>query len=237
MKSFKVAVVEDEKKEQEKIKDYFSKFGNEKDIKFSLSIFDNGRKFLFDFKFGDFDIVLMDIDLKDNLNGIEISEELRKIDSEVRLIFVTNLAQYAIEGYKYNAFDYIVKPISYASFSFRLEKVIMHIGTNKVEKILISSSGTKIVLQIKDIQYVEVSNHMLVYHTLKGQFTTRGTLKEAEKELSIYNFSLCNACYLVNLYYVEAIDGYEVIVKGERLLISHPKRKSFIKDLGLYLGE
>lgn len=237
MKTFKVAIVENETQEQERIKAFFSQFSEENDIKFNLSIFPNGHEFMFDFKFGDFDIVLMDIDLGDDFDGIKISEELRKVDNEVSLIFVTNLAQYAIEGYKYNAYDYIVKPVSYVSFAFRLQKVIQHIGTKKVEKILISSSGTKVVLYIKDIFYVEVSNHQLVYHTVKGDFSTRGTLREAEKDLAKYNFSLCNACYLVNLYYVERIDGYDATVRGEKLLISHPRRKAFLKDLSLYLGE
>ena len=93
------------------------------------------------------------------------------------------------------------------------------------------------MVSIKDIIYVEVSNHMLIYHTLKGDFTTRGTLRDIEKELAKYSFSLCNACYLVNLYYVERIDGYDVTVKGVTLLMSHPKKKTFLKDLSLYLGE
>ena len=172
-----------------------------------------------------------------DFDGIKISEELRKIDEEVSLVFVTNLAQYALEGYKYNAYDYIVKPVSYASFAFRLQRIIVHIGTKKVERIIIPSSGTKVVVSIKDIIYIEVSNHMLIYHTLKGDFTTRGTLRDIEKELAKYSFSLCNACYLVNLYYVERIDGYDVTVKGGKLLMSHPKKKTFLKDLSLYLGE
>jgi DNA-binding LytR/AlgR family response regulator len=237
MKTFKVALIENEKEEQEKMKQMFSTFSEEHDAKFVLSTFANGHEFLFDFKFGDYDIILMDIDLGDDFDGIKISEELRKIDEEVSLVFVTNLAQYALEGYKYNAYDYIVKPVSYASFAFRLQRVITHIGTKKVEKIIIPSSGTKVVVSIKDIIYVEVSNHMLIYHTLKGDFTTRGTLRDIEKELAKYSFSLCNACYLVNLYYVERIDGYDVTVKGGKLLMSHPKKKTFLKDLSLYLGE
>lgn len=237
MKTFKIAIIEDEKNEQEKMQKFFDTYAQDKDIKFSLAFFNNGHDFLFDFKYGDYDVIFMDIDLSSDLNGIKISEELRKIDQEVSLIFTTNLAQYAIEGYKYNAFDYMVKPISYINFSFRLEKVITHIGTRKIEKIIIPSSGSKVVLSIKDIIYVEISNHTLIYHTLKGEFPTRGTLKEVEKDLAKYDFSLCNACYLVNLYYVERIDGYDVTVKGEKLLMSHPRKKSFLKDLSVYLGE
>ena len=77
MKTFKVALIENEKEEQEKMKQMFSTFSEEHDAKFVLSTFANGHEFLFDFKFGDYDIILMDIDLGDDFDGIKISEELR----------------------------------------------------------------------------------------------------------------------------------------------------------------
>ena len=73
MKTFKVALIENEKEEQEKMKQMFSTFSEEHDAKFVLSTFANGHEFLFDFRFGDYDIILMDIDLGDDFDGIKIS--------------------------------------------------------------------------------------------------------------------------------------------------------------------
>ena len=233
----KVALIEDEKQEQDKEKEFFDLFSKENNIKFSISSFENGDQFLFNFQYGKFDLILMDIELSSNDNGIQVSEKLRQIDKEVILVFMTNLAQYAIEGYKVNAYDYIVKPFTYFDFSQRMRLIVDNINSKRTEKVLIQTDGVKIVVAIKDIFYIEVANHQIIYHTSKGDFKTYGVLKDLEKDLKSFNFSLCNSCFLVNLEYVERIDGYNVIVNNTKLLISHPKRKNFLKELSLYLGQ
>lgn len=64
-----------------------------------------------------------------------------------------------------------------------------------------------------------------------------GSLKTVQKEFENLNFSMCNSCYLVNLEYVENIDGFNVTVKGETLSISHPRKKQFLKELSVFLGK
>ncbi len=231
-----IAVVEDEKVEQDRLKDFFLVLEKRIDEKINVSYFNNGNEFLFNFEPIKFDLVLMDIELNSDKNGLEISYEMRKKDEDVILVFMTNLAQYAIEGYKVNAFDYIIKPILEFDFINRIENAIKHIKSKKRTKILLSISGKKIVLELKNIYYIEVLNHNLFYHTNVGVLETRGSLKALAEELKNDGFSLCNTCYLVNLRYVENISGFTVKVKGEELLISHPKKKSFVNDFTKYLG-
>lgn len=234
----KVAIIEDEAKERESIHDYFQKIENETEFKYSLSFFENGDKFLFDFAYGKYDLILMDIELSSNDNGIVVSEKLRSIDKDVLLVFMTNLAQYAIDGYKVNAIDYIIKPISYFDFKLRIALLSRRINDQNKEKVLIQSDGIKVVLPIKDIYYVETISHALLFHTKSGVYRTwGGSLKTVQKEFENLNFSMCNSCYLVNLEYVENIDGFNVMVKGETLSISHPRKKQFLKELSVFLGK
>ncbi|MBQ9265495.1 MAG: response regulator transcription factor [Bacilli bacterium] len=231
-----IAVVEDEKVEQDRVKDLFKKIELRINEKFNISYFNNGNEFLFNFEATKFDLILMDIDLNSDKNGLEVSHEVRKSDNDVIIVFMTNLAQYAIDGYKVNAFDYIIKPILELDFITRIENAISHIKSKKRTKILVSVSGKKVVLELKNIYYVEVLNHNLFYHTNIGVLETRGSLKALAEELKNDGFSLCNTCYLVNLRHVEHISGYIVKVKGDELLISHPKKKSFVNDFTNYLG-
>lgn len=235
--SMKVAIIEDEKREQEVLRAYFSRLEDVDGVITNLRFFDTGDDFLDEFEFGKFDLILMDIDLNSRINGIETSQRLRKIDDQVILIFMTNLAQYAIEGYKVKAFDYIVKPISYFDFSQRMKIIYQHVQERVVQKIIIPNSDAKMVVNIKDIYYVEVNNHSLIYHTANGNIISSGTLKQALNELGKYHFAQCNNCYLVNLAYVMEVNGYEVMVKGENLLISHPRKKAFLQELSRYLGQ
>ena len=233
----KIAIVEDDIKEQERISSYIDKLEEEMQTKMLVKIFSNGEKILFDFNYGSYDLIFMDIELSSKINGIETCREIRKIDDQVMLIFITSLAQYAIEGYKVNASDYIVKPINYENFSKHVGNVIEKIKSKNLDKIIITSDGVKIVQLIKDICYVEVNNHQLIFHTTKEEIKSYGALKDIKETLFKHGFSLCNSCFLVNLDYVEKIDGYNVYVNGEELLISHPKRKTFLKELNLHLGK
>lgn len=230
----KVAIVEDSLDEQNKIKEFFNSLN---EYNYNLDFFFNGDQFLFDFKYGRYDLVLMDVDLSHKNNGIEVSKALREIDKDVILVFITNLAQYALDGYKVNAFDYIVKPFNDVDFSSRISIISKLIEDKKTKKILIQEDGVKVALLIKDIYYIEVSNHQTIYHTSKGIFKTYRPLKSIVEELEKFNFSLCNSFLLVNLEYVEKIEDFSCYVKGVKLSISHPKKKAFLNALNIFLGK
>lgn len=232
-----IAIVEDEEKEQELLMNFFKRIENEKGFTLSLRTYRSGEEFLFEFSCDKVDIVLMDIDLgKGKLNGLEVSKKLREIDADTILIFITNLAQYAIDGYTVKATDYIIKPFSYYDFALKMESIINHRLSDKTEKIIVKSDGKQIVIPIRQIYYIEVINHTLIYYTARGEFSANGSLGEVYKGLGPCHFSLCNSCYLVNLRYVESICGFTVTVNGKELSISRPRKKQFLSDLNGFLG-
>ncbi len=230
-----IAIVEDEKKYQELLVSYFDRYNAEKGEKFHVVCYGNPVDFLSGYT-PNFDIVLMDIELPD-FNGIEASRKLRQLDNTVALIFVTNMAQFAVIGYEVNAFDYIVKPVSYYDFALKLERTIVKLKSENSFKINITVNDMVMCINTADLKYIEVTGHNLIFHTTGGNYSTTGKLKAYEQKLSELGFARCNNCYLVNLRYVTAIKGFTVTVDGEELLISHPKRKDFRRALNEYLGE
>lgn len=78
--------------------------------------------------------------------------------------------------------------------------------------------------------------HRIVYHTEDGDFETYGTLKDVESKLPPQHFSRCNSCYLVNLKFVVSVRDYTCDVAGEKLKVSQPRKKEFMKALGDYIG-
>ncbi len=230
------AIVEDDPRDVEILRNYFQQLTRDCEETLELAFYASSKAFLLEFNYGKFDIVLMDIDLP-GLNGLQTSAKLRDIDPDVTLIFMTNLAQFAIEGYKVKARDYLVKPISFFDFKSSILSAIESLGERRKTRVLISENDRKVVIALKDIYYVEVKDHVLLYHTKNGIFRTYGTpLKKLSQDLAKAGFSLCNSCFLVNLSYVESVEGFNVVVHGEPLLISHPKRKAFLNDLNVFLG-
>lgn len=161
---------------------------------------------------------------------------MREIDNNITLIFVTNMAQYAIRGYEVGATDFIVKPVHYYDFRLKLERAVSHIDMQTQQKISIKIDDSIKCVRAGDIMYVEVIKHKLVFHTVNETLETYGTLKQVEAVLSGANFVRCNQCYLVNLGYVNGAKGFTVTVDNDELTISRSNKKAFFQKLNKFLG-
>lgn len=230
----KIAVVDDEQVYIDQIQEYIMQYGQEKNREIQVEAFCDGSGLLHNYSPG-FDIILLDIEMGE-MNGMEVAREIRKMDQEVVLVFITNMAQYAINGYDVGALDYVLKPINYYTFSVRLDRAVSRVKTHLQEEILLNMTDGIKRIRVDQIHYVEVQNRMLHYHTEHGVFIVRGTLQGAETKLRENHFVRCNHWYLVNLQYVSEIRRNIVIVAGEELEISRRNKTAFMSELTDYMG-
>jgi len=231
----KIAIVDNEAFDRSLLSDYATRFSAEQKEPLEVSCFESGTQFL-ESCAKEFDLVFLDIDMP-GLDGMKTAQELRQIDQNICIIFVTNLAQYAINGYEVNAFDFVIKPVQYGSFKYKLDKALRFLSIWREEKhLFLSTGGTLHKLNISEIYYIEADGAYVQYHTIDGIIRTRGPLKEIEKELVEDGFARCNHGYLINLKYVTDIISDTVTVGGTELKISRPKKKEFINSLAVYLG-
>lgn len=233
----RIAVVEDEKKEFERLREMIETFASEnRGMDFEFSYFPSGRSFLSQYR-TQWNLIFLDIQMP-GLNGMELAKAIRKKDEKVMLVFITNMAQYAIKGYDVQAYDFILKPLDYTSFSMKFERICNNLKHNFFEAyICLAFGGAKRQVKVSEITYIEVINHNLVVHLLDGEYKIRGTMTDMEKRLSQYHFVRCNACYLVNLKYVRELRGDYVVVDKSDLRISHLKKSQFCGELAKYLGD
>lgn len=232
---YQVAIVEDETLATDTLRSYFKRYQERSGHEFLLDIFPDGENFLIHYK-PIYDLVLMDIQMP-HMNGMDAAAKLREMDHAVTLIFVTNMAQYAVKGYEVNAFDYIVKPVSYAGFSLKLQRALNQLAVKKDQEIIVSHDDLIRRVPSSQIRYIEISGHDMIIHTTKENIEAYGNLKQVEAKLNSAIFARCNNCYLVNLNYVRAIQGQLVYVGDDVLQMSRPRRKAFIQALNNYLGE
>ena len=231
----KIAIVEDDEDCAKRTENFIERYCNEAGYDFRITLFKNGINFLNDYR-AVYDIVFMDIEMP-HMDGLKTAHKLREMDSVVCLIFITNMAQYAIKGYEVDAMDYLVKPIEYFNFTLKLKKAIKIWETRPKECLAISQPGGNVRLEIANISYIEVKDHQVEFHVGKKSYSVRGTLNLYEKKLMPYGFAKCNHCYLVNLKYVLAINtNFVVLTNGEELQISRPKRKEFLDKLASFVS-
>ncbi len=228
----KVAIIDDNAKDAGRLIECLQLYGKDKEINFDIKTFNNGVDFLTNYRL-EYDIVFLDVDMP-NMDGFRTAEKLRVMDRNTILIFVTNLAQYAIEGYKYDAIDYVVKPLKYYPFAMKIKKAIQRCGEKNENVIFLSTATGEAKIAVESIFYIEINLHEIVYHTEHGDYYARGTLKKVEESLPKSEFCRCNSCYIVNLRHVKGIDGGFVEVGGEKLFMSRPKKKNFMEALYAY---
>lgn len=230
----RVALVEDENEWAEMLTSYLKRYSSENKTPVEYVRFADADSFLDSYS-ADYDLVFMDIGLP-GTSGMDAAKKLREKDKAVALVFVTNMMQFAVGGYEVDALDFIVKPMSYFTFAVKLRRVIDKIASKKETVVPVKTDTGTVNIASSELKYVEIMKHYAVWHTTGGEYRARGALKDIEPLLAGCDFVRCNNCYLVNLKFVKGIRGYTVNVGGDDLLISHPKRKDFVRAVNEYLG-
>ena len=161
----KIAIVEDCIDDAERMKNFLRKYCEEKSVEYTLSTYNNGMDFLTGLK-GEYDIVILDIEMP-QMDGLHTAQKLRKLGSECHILFVTNMAQYAIHGYTVSATGYMVKPVSYSSFAKEMNKISQRIEKSIMEDkdIVVNTKQGINIIKISSITYIESVDHDLVFHT------------------------------------------------------------------------
>lgn len=233
----KIAVLEDNDKDAELLERFIDRYFVENGGQYMCNRYSTACSFLDKYS-ADRDIVFLDIELPD-IDGLKTAHKLREIDENTVIVFITNMAQFAVNGYEVNAFDFMIKPLRYPVFALKMGRLIKHILKNRDNNVTVIVKSDRGVYRLgaKDIMYVEVMNHNLIYHLENGTtVSARGQMKDIESQLSVENgFFKCNRCYLVNLKFVTEFCDSTLTCGNDKLLISRGQRKQFLSTISKYL--
>lgn len=229
-----IALVEDDANYVSELKGYLKEYETERAEKIEVTVFSDGEDIVSEYK-GEFDIILMDVEMR-LMDGMTAAEKIRELDTEVIIIFITNMPQYAIQGYKVDALDYVLKPVSYFAFTQRIERALSRLPQKKTNFLMIGGRNGVAKLDVSTIYYIEVQNHELIYHTTKGNYSMNGSMKEVEGSLDKNQFFRCHRCYLINLEYVDWFQGSDVQVHSEIIQVSRSRKKAFMDALNNYMN-
>lgn len=228
-----IAIIEDREGDFNVLSDCIKQYEVQTHEKFSVFHFKDGEDFLDGYK-PIYDLVFMDIELP-MMSGMTAAVKLRALDPVVQIVFVTNLAQYAIKGYEVDAVDFIVKPYSYEVFARKFARALKRAPLGGNDRFFVKTENGVRLLMRSEILYVDVIGHYIYYHTLSDVIRCRGSLLNLiEQPFFQIGFAYCNKCYLVNLGQVRKVEGFDLYVGDEILKISRPKKNKFMAELSAF---
>lgn len=200
------------------------------------------------------ELVFLDIQMP-HMNGFELLASLPERDFQV--IFTTAFDDYAIQAFKVNAIDYLLKPIDPDDLVQAVKKArsqIRQVGLGngnmdkllkqlkqqqfQVKKLAIPNADGVTFVELDDIPRIEAdSNYTTIYTSAGKKYIVAKTLKEYEELLEDYNFLRVHSSTLINLKYVEKYirgDGGFVIMKdGSQVEVSRRKKQELVDRLNL----
>lgn len=232
----RIAIVEDEASASAPLHKFLDEYCQKNNLAAEVKVFDNPVTFLEAFK-ANFDILFLDIVMPD-MDGIRLAHKIRESDGQIPIIFVTNMKQFAIQGYEVEALDFIVKPVAYYDFEIAFRRALRKLESLGEEFVYIPVKGGAKRIPVSDIRYIETAQHKLIWHLSDGQVEAAGNLKDIEQSLYAYGLRRCNHCYLVNMRYVTQVLENSILLgpDEEELQISRSKKKTFLSELSKYWG-
>lgn len=176
------------------------------------------------------DLLFLDIQMPE-LNGLEYS---KMVDFHTRIVFTTAFDQYAIDGYKVNALDYLLKPISYVDFLQAANKAVQWFGLLQQPKEVIESifvkSGYKLVqVELKNILYIEgLKDYVKIYEeNTPKPILSLMSMKAMEELLPASRFMRVHRSYIVQKDKIRIIDRGRIVFGKSYIPISDSYKQVF----------
>ncbi|MDE6227566.1 MAG: LytTR family DNA-binding domain-containing protein [Muribaculaceae bacterium] len=190
---------------------------------------------------GKIDVIFLDINMP-MLNGIEFAQV---VPISTRIVFVTAYDRYAVEGFRVNALDYLLKPVSYSDFMRSIaraldwKKLYLAASAHKVETlqsgrmVTVKTEGKLMQMHTDTILYIEVRNDRILLFRNEGEpVASLMTLKEIEELLPADSFMRVHRSFIVNIPKVEMVERNRIIFGKTFIPVSESKREEFLSRLG-----
>ncbi len=223
-----IAIVDDERYEQDRIHDLLNKELESfhlKDVTFD--IFDSGDAFFAVYPEKKFDLIILDIYLKNEL-GIDIGKRIREIDDEVTIVFCTTSNEFASQSYAMDAKYYLHKPVDAST----VHNMMVRINPRLVEEQQRIELPDNYTCRLKSIMYTSYHNHRITFN-LSNSVTHTVYMSHMDAEdllLSHEGFYTINKGMIVNFGMVKNIDSQTFVMKDDSVLPIARRRFKEVKE-------
>ena len=189
-----------------------------------------------------YDIAFLDIQFPGETTGLQVAKELRTLNEQMFIVFVSNYEEYAVDGYKVNALRFISKPISDPQI-FECLDIAFHQWQLLLGSFMLVESKQQVFrMSYKSVLYIESRAHYLDIHFSdygKERLSVRRKLIDLMKDLPSDMFIQCHRSFVINLSYVQRVTRSQIcMVDGTEIPMSIKYREKVLYQFkALFQGE
>lgn len=230
LEKLRIAVCEASPDDREQIQAYLLQSSD----RLSLSFYSGGENFLAHYRYGAFDLILINTELA-GLSGLETIKRLRTFDADVPVIFISSSTDSAADSYRLHAVRYYVKPIRQTDIADALR--VASIYRQSLPHLHWRNQNTDNGGLIYEILYLEQHLHQIYIHTTQQNLTIYGKLSDLISQLPGTSFISPHKSFIINLAYIEDVDRELkcfVMSGGINVPISRRRFSASIKALEAY---
>ena len=188
----------------------------------------NSLEFLED---NSYDIYFLDVVMQHN--GIHVAKEILKKIPNASIIFTTTSKEFAIDAFKVQAFDYILKPLDKVEFFDSIDRIMKKLNIKKNTWSIKTNDLSLITVNLEDIIFIESTNRRFEVHLSNDKIITSTTIRTKFIESIPFNlndnsFLLCHNSFIVNMNKIKGIKDLEFIMENDELV---PISKRMLKEV------
>lgn len=158
-------------------------------------------------------VVILDIDLKTKVSGLDLANLIRKQDKNVYIIFTTGHLEYGLIAYKYKTFDYLPKPVTPERLLDTIDRLIDDIFGDDTKFVRLDNNKT--IIKQDGIQYIQKDGMKVIFHTDTRDYESYSSFKKILPQLP-EQFVQCHKSYIVNTKKITDID-----VSNNAIFLNH----------------
>lgn len=228
---YTIAVCDDEDAVSEKVKNLIEEWNP----RVKVECYNSGEQLLKSYK--PYQAVFLDIDMQ-GMNGIETGRQIRQIDKQTKIIYLTAYSDYAAGAFTVHAFQYLIKPVNKRSLWNVLSELFAY-DEKSVRKSILDFHAVNglICLAAEDIYYFEYVNRKVRIVTEQEEYFMVDKISTVYERMKPFGFSMPHQSFVVNMLHVKNVRNQQIYLDNESIIpLSQKKQRTWKQELTAYLS-
>lgn len=230
----KIAICEDQPQELETIHTYIAEYLSAQMAEAEVRLFSHPDALLMAMETESFHLYILDI-VMPMVSGLELGKEIRHLDREAQIIYVTTEPQFALQAYAASPINYLIKPVDRQQLFDTLTLAVSKMDLTEEQTFTVRTTESLRIIKLADIACCEYRSHIVIFTLTNGEDIISRTIRESYAEylstiLKDKRFLQSHTSFVVNMRRVERFAKDSFTLRGGKIIPIAPKQYATVRD-------